>query len=169
MQILVSHNFHKFHIFWSHLQHSSAAALKLEPPPYLPILMPSYMSSLGSSVGDCRAALQVFNEMLTAKCNPNVVTFTAIINACGRGGNVEEAQTIFEAMKEFGVKPNVMTYNAMIDVYRKHGEHKLAQLTFQEMIQAGLQPTNVSFTCLMSSFKAAGAYDEVCVTNVDLM
>lgn len=99
--------------------------------------------------------------MVKEKCNPNVKTFTSLINACGRGGDIEEGQTIFESMKDFGVEPNVMTYNALIALYSKQGEQKLAQRTFLRMVQAGLQPTGVSLTVLMSSFKAAGAYKEV--------
>lgn len=114
--------------------------------------------------GDFRSAMQVFGEMGAEKCKPNVKTFTSLINACRRGGLVEEAQTIFEAMKEYGVEPNVMTYNALINVYTERGEQGRAQSVFLEMVQAGLQPTGVSFTVLMSSFKATGAFKDVSVS-----
>jgi pentatricopeptide repeat protein len=117
----------------------------------------------GFCAGEFRSAMQVFGEMTAEKCQPNVKTFTSLINACRRGGHVEEAQSVFEAMKEYSVQPNVMTYNALINVYTERGEQGRAQSVFLEMVQAGLQPTGVSFTVLMSSFKATGAFKDVSI------
>ena len=99
--------------------------------------------------------------MVAQNCHPNTRTFSSLITACGRDGNIEEAERLFQVMKEFGVEPNVVTYNALIDMYGRGGECEMALQKFKELELAGLEPTEVTYSSLMSCLKAAEAYEEV--------
>ena len=50
---------------------------------------------------------------------PGVVTYSALISACEKGKQPEQALELFEAMKQQGVVPDVITYNALISACEK--------------------------------------------------
>jgi len=45
---------------------------------------------------------------------PNVITYNALISACGKGKQPERALELFEAMQRQGLVPNVITSNALM-------------------------------------------------------
>ena len=50
---------------------------------------------------------------------PNIITFGALISACEKGKQPEQALEISAEMKEQGVLPDVITYNALISACAK--------------------------------------------------
>ena len=63
-------------------------------------------------------AVKIFNEMKTARCEPNICSYTALINAFAREGHCDKAEEIFEQLQEAGHEPDVYTYNALMEAYR---------------------------------------------------
>lgn len=63
-------------------------------------------------------ALEVFNEMMSSRCKPNICTYTAMLNAFAREGLCEKAEEVFEQMQEAGIEPDVYVYNALMESYR---------------------------------------------------
>ena len=47
---------------------------------------------------------------------PDVIIFSMVINACGKGGQPKLALTVYGAMLREKVVPNVPTYNTLISV-----------------------------------------------------
>lgn len=68
--------------------------------------------------GKSSMALEVFNEMISHKCKPNICSYTALVNAFAREGLCEKAEEIFEQMQEAGLEPDVYAYNALMEAYR---------------------------------------------------
>jgi pentatricopeptide repeat domain-containing protein 1 len=64
--------------------------------------------------------------MKEANVTPNVITYTALINACGKGGQWEEALKLLDAMEEDKVTPDTITYNALINACEQRGQWKQA-------------------------------------------
>ena len=54
----------------------------------------------------------------------DVITYTAVISACGKGGKAEKALEIFNKMLDAGITPNVITYNAVISACEKGGKSR---------------------------------------------
>ena len=50
---------------------------------------------------------------------PNAITYNALISACGKGKQPEQALNVFEAMVQQGVVPDATTYNALISACEK--------------------------------------------------
>ncbi|CAM9857198.1 unnamed protein product, partial [Laminaria digitata] len=72
-----------------------------------------------AGVGDKDRALAVFQQMMTAGVEPNVVTYTALISACVNGGDMDGARRLFGALEARGaiapaMQPSVFTYNTLI-------------------------------------------------------
>ena len=64
---------------------------------------------------------------------PNVITYSALISACGKGEQPERARKFFEEMKQQGVVPNVITYSALISACEKGNQLQQALEIFAEM------------------------------------
>ena len=50
---------------------------------------------------------------------PNVITYSALISACEKGRQPEQALEVFKVMSWQGVVPNVITYSAWISACEK--------------------------------------------------
>lgn len=57
---------------------------------------------------------------------PNLITYSALISACEKGGKPEQALELFEAMLRRGVVPELITYNALISACEKGGKAEQA-------------------------------------------
>ncbi|CAK9030074.1 Pentatricopeptide repeat-containing protein At4g31850 [Durusdinium trenchii] len=49
------------------------------------------------------------------KVQPDVISYSAAISACEKGGQWPQALKLFEAMPEVEVQPNLVAYNALFD------------------------------------------------------
>lgn len=56
--------------------------------------------------------------MESAKCKPNICTYTALINAYAREGVFQKAEEVFEKLQDAGHEPDVYAYNALMEAYR---------------------------------------------------
>ena len=54
-------------------------------------------------------------------CPPDVVTYTALISACGRAGEWQRALAAFGNMAYQGCRPDAIVYNAIIDTLWETG------------------------------------------------
>ncbi|KAJ7977041.1 Pentatricopeptide repeat-containing protein [Quillaja saponaria] len=72
--------------------------------------------------GDANVALSLYNEMLEDGIQPDPVTFTAVLSACGHSGAADEAWKIFDAMSSrYDVQPSVEQYACMVGVLSRAG------------------------------------------------
>jgi pentatricopeptide repeat protein len=58
-----------------------------------------------------------YKDMVAADVAPNVVTFTAMVTAYARRGDVDGARSVLERMRERRIKPNVLTFAALMRSY----------------------------------------------------
>ncbi|CAM6082205.1 unnamed protein product [Calypogeia fissa] len=82
----------------SKIQQANEVAVKYKP----------LREDVGSDVGfnqrkqgNVMAAVKIFHEMQESGLKPNVVTFSAILNACSRCASFEEASVLLEKMRSF--------------------------------------------------------------------
>ena len=61
-----------------------------------------------------RHGLQFLHCMRHEGVVRNIIAFSALINAWGKGHQPERALELFEAMKQQGLVPDVITYTALI-------------------------------------------------------
>ena len=66
-------------------------------------------------------AAEVFEEMQTQGCTPDVVTYTALISAYEKGGQWRRALAAFEQMRAQRCKPDAIVYNAITDALWETG------------------------------------------------
>lgn len=61
-------------------------------------------------------AIKAYDEICKLKLEPNVYTFTNLINACSRVGDSIRAQKYLQEMKDLHIEPNEVTYTALMKV-----------------------------------------------------
>ena len=73
--------------------------------------------------------------MLERKIDPDVVTFSVLINAFVKEGNFFMAEELYDDMIRVGVYPDTVTYNSIIDGFCKHNRLDEAKHMFGLMLQ----------------------------------
>ena len=86
---------------------------------------------------------RAFGEALVSisGLSPNAVTLSALINACGRAGQLTGARGAFRVLADMqrqGLRPNVITYTTLIDACAKARELRWALALFREMLEQGV-------------------------------
>ena len=76
----------------------------------------------------------------------NVITYNALLSACGRAGRHADALRVFDAMREEGVKPDKATFACVIAAHAGLGEHRRALDAFRGMAQARVEPDAAAAT-----------------------
>uniref|UniRef100_A0A7S1C1I2 PROP1-like PPR domain-containing protein n=1 Tax=Corethron hystrix TaxID=216773 RepID=A0A7S1C1I2_9STRA len=139
----------------------------------------AYTNAIGGCalVGEYREALRLIEEMREHAALPNVVAYSAAINACAaasamalspleKSEPMRSALLLLDDMKKFGkddedVCPNVVTYNAAIKACGEGLNLQGAYALLEEMIAEGIQPNIVTFGTLMTACERIGKADEV--------
>ncbi|KAI9268287.1 hypothetical protein BDA99DRAFT_435935 [Phascolomyces articulosus] len=109
--------------------HAKASGIKVDAHLYTLLLqVQAQLNGLGG-------ALATHREMLDRLIEPNVYTYTVLIDICGRYDAPDAAQRIFELMKQSRVYlPNTHTYCAMMDVLSRARRHDVLKDLIQEFI-----------------------------------
>ena len=105
-------------------------------------------------------ALNVFEAMLKAKVVPDVISYSAAISACEKGGEWQKALKLFEAMLKATVAPNVFSYNATISACEKGGQWQQALNSFEEMPKATVAPDVISYSATISACEKGGQWQQ---------
>ncbi|KAE8695092.1 ERF109 protein [Hibiscus syriacus] len=71
--------------------------------------------------GNARGALELFSRMQLSGMNPDAITYSSLLSACGHGGLVEEGQRVFNSMVEDGESPRTDHYACMVDLLARAG------------------------------------------------
>lgn len=83
--------------------------------------------------GENAKALAIFADLLLAKVEPDLVTFLAVLPACGNIGALTEGKEIHSLIAKKGMPINDFLGAALIDMYGKTGDMEAAKSLFEEM------------------------------------
>ena len=90
-------------------------------------------------------ALCLLAQMPAARVIPNVLSFSAGISACEKGGQWQMALCLLAQMPAARVIPNVLSLNAGISACEKGGEWQMALCLLAQMPAATVIPNAISF------------------------
>ncbi|PPR87963.1 hypothetical protein GOBAR_AA32732 [Gossypium barbadense] len=91
---------------------------------------------------------------------PNVVTYSILVDAHCKEGMVSEAEDIIDAMIKRGIEPNVVTHNALINGHCLQNEMDKARRVFNLMIEMGCAPDIVTYSTMINGYCKAKRLDE---------
>ncbi|EFJ07723.1 hypothetical protein SELMODRAFT_448320 [Selaginella moellendorffii] len=97
-------------------------------------------------------AEDVFRKLQAAKLDPDVFSYTALVNAYAKARRAECAHAAFDDMIAAGIRPTQVAYNALINAYAKCKDPEGARAVLKQMKQNGCTPTVESYTSLISAY-----------------
>jgi pentatricopeptide repeat protein len=89
--------------------------------------------------------------MLEHGVEANVVSYTALIRACAKSGDVDRANYWFAKMHEVGVNANAVTYCAILNVCAKAGSADKAEQWFKMMESKGIEINTICYNCVIDA------------------
>lgn len=98
-----------------------------------------------------RLHVQVYQKLLDAGLQPISTTYTALISAFGKAGQLDKAMDTFNTMIQQGCERSVITYSALISACEKAGRWELALEVFDKMQQEGCNPNTVTYNSLITA------------------
>jgi pentatricopeptide repeat protein len=82
---------------------------------------------------------------------PNVISFSAAISACEKGGQWQRALALLDEMRAKGVAPDVISFSAAISACEKGGQWQRALALLEEMRAKGVAPDVIAFSAAISA------------------
>ncbi|KAJ6811461.1 pentatricopeptide repeat-containing protein-like [Iris pallida] len=100
-------------------------------------------------VGQLRAVLKLFTNMLKKGVMANAWTFSIVINSLCRAGKLQKAKCIFNST---GLVANVVTYTTLIHHLYVVGKMGEAQLLFSKMKEEKVSPNAITYGIMIDCF-----------------
>ena len=110
---------------------------------------------------DPARAEQWHKRMLEKGVQPNAHTFSAVISACAKGGDVAAASQHLKRMEEANIPADVVVYSSVLDACAKAGDSDSAMQIFQQMRAQDIRPNVVAYASLARPFAHRGDWIEV--------
>merc|ERR1719224_382451 len=98
---------------------------------------------------------------MSSGTEPNVVTFSAMIDACAKAGSLEKAEKWHDKMEDCGIIADVVIYSTMLDAAAKVNDIDQAMGVFKRMKSKGVRPNVISYAALARPFAHRGNYRQV--------
>lgn len=99
-------------------------------------------------------------EMNNFGLSSNVYTYTMIIDAYAKQGQLDKAVAMFESMSTRGVMPNTHTYTVMIDAHAKHRNMNKALAIFKSMLLHRVMPSSHTYSVMIKVYVELGKLEE---------
>lgn len=87
---------------------------------------------------------------------PNIVTYTALVNALCELGRVNEVSDLVSRIEKERLKFDVVFYSSWICGYLKEEILEGAIRKYRQMVQSGINPDTISYTILIDGFSKQG-------------
>uniref|UniRef100_A0A7N0TT77 Pentatricopeptide repeat-containing protein n=1 Tax=Kalanchoe fedtschenkoi TaxID=63787 RepID=A0A7N0TT77_KALFE len=87
---------------------------------------------------------------------PNLVTYTALVNAYCLLGRVDDVGNLFSKMESEGIAFDVVFYTSWMAGYLKQGFLHVAISKYRQMVEGGIEPDEVCYTMLIDGFSKGG-------------
>jgi pentatricopeptide repeat protein len=107
--------------------------------------------------GQGKEAMACFEQMLSEKLDPNIVTFLCLLNACSHSGLVEEGETWFVNMgRSHGMVLDSEHYTCIVDTFGRAGHLDKAVMAITRMPCSNHPPV---WTALLDACRKWGYVD----------
>lgn len=108
---------------------------------------------------DRQQVVGVFSYMKKIGVEPDVETYTILIDMFARSGLSDKAIGVFEHITSSGFEPTVDSYNSLIKVYAKH-DFGFVKSILRQMKSTGIEPNSDTFAVIITSRNGLENIDE---------
>ncbi|KAF5448001.1 hypothetical protein F2P56_033510, partial [Juglans regia] len=120
------------------------------------------IDACGKGGMEFKRALEIFDEMLRNKVQPDRIAYNSLLAGCSSVGLWEKAQTLFSEMVERGIDQDIFTYNTLLDaVCKGAGEVWCSQKNVcREMKAEHVYPNLLTYSTVIDVFSKGSLYRE---------
>merc|ERR1719388_728469 len=93
--------------------------------------------------------------MIDTEVEPDVVSYSAVIDACAKVGDSEKAKATFALMLQKGVKPSIVTFTSLARPFARRGNYQEVENIMREMETMGLTINEYFVNVLLGAYGAA--------------
>merc|ERR1719335_791540 len=86
---------------------------------------------------------------------PEVVSFSAVIDACGRAGHTDRARRIFDRLLALGVRPTIVTYTSLARPFARRGDFEKVEQIHADALASGVTPNEYFLNVQLSAYTHA--------------
>jgi len=86
-----------------------------------------------ASAGKWACALEITRRMHYSRLQADLVTYSTLIKAFAKSGDLLRGKQILSQMRQFSVEPNVVTYNTLLAAYARSGDIRGAEHILMDM------------------------------------
>ncbi|ORX92157.1 TPR-like protein [Basidiobolus meristosporus CBS 931.73] len=120
--------------------------------------------------GDIELLTKVYNILLEDEgVEPDVVTYSILIDAHSKRRNLGTAQTIYREMLANGVAPDLVTFNNLLDGFAKSLDVDQAMALYKEMLDLDIKPNVITFSILINMRAKFGQMEEAMKMYSEMM
>jgi len=101
----------------------------------------------------------LFEELVDAKCIPNVMTYSSMIRGYFQIGDSSRALSTWEEMIRAGCVPNAISYSILISGMCNVGRLKDAMMVWKHMLGRGCAPDTIAYTSMIKGLCMSGMVD----------
>ena len=93
-----------------------------------------------------------YGRLCRDRIEPDVITFSSLINACAKHANPIRAKHYLNKCLELKVRPNIFIYAGVINAHGKIGDATGAVEIFEQMVQNGIRPDLITYQVVVHAF-----------------
>ncbi|KAK9767906.1 hypothetical protein K7432_001886 [Basidiobolus ranarum] len=109
--------------------------------------------ALTRTSADTQAYRVVLEEMEKEGLQPNVVTYSILIDAYAKAGDISEAHRLFNSMKDRGIMPDKIAYDILIQGYVRMGHGHAGKQLYDEMLSNKILPKEGTYVAVAPFLK----------------
>merc|ERR1719443_2191421 len=94
--------------------------------------------------------------MIEAGVAANVQSYSSVITAFARVGDVSGVEHWLDAMNDAGIKGDTISFTAAINACARTGDAQLAEKWMAKMLEAGVEPNVITFNAVIAACAKAG-------------
>lgn len=103
-----------------------------------------------ADVGYANEAVEIFEDMKRSPtCQPDIVTYSSLINMYSRTGKVSEAEAVLNEMMDCGFKPNIRVLTSLVGCYGKAKQTDDVVRMFNQLLDLDVAPDDRLCDCLL--------------------
>jgi len=89
-------------------------------------------------------------------CPADVISYSSMIFASARFGNLDRAEAWMQEMLNAGLDANVICYNTLLHACARQGDHIRGVYWMEKMLQSNAKPNVVTYNCLIDASMHSG-------------
>merc|ERR1719214_102578 len=107
-------------------------------------------------MGNPDCAAQWLSKMIEAGVEANVQSYSSVISAFARVGDVSGVEHWLRAMEDVGIKGDTISFTAAINACARTGDMHRAEGWLAKMLDAGVEPNVITFNAVIAACAKAG-------------